>query len=510
MNNVAGYYANPSNMQIDSNGDIIAIVNGSGGGGGSGTVTSIIAGTGLSGGTITTTGTISISNLTRNLNLAGPGYYNVVDFGAACTGGVDDTAAIQLCINTAQTNFIATVLIPSFTLISNTLSITGAINLIGHNIQSCVIICNNPAVDMIQITPANANATVSVRRLKCFYSTGISNSGTSGIRMKTNGSVQTALNTFEEVAFANCANGIWTDASAANSIRHCLFDTGLASPYTGSGSAITITNTVDADNGGSMIKENNIVHYDTGIKYTSSGALRITDNYVGSTNRNLYMSLTGATVDLVIANNNFENSNNNCIELTWPGSFTTPPTTAGARFIDVMIANNEIQTGNTNSSYGLLIGSNAFLTGLVTISGNAFQNSYQGSTGTTAVGIFNCSTFSITANTFDLFTGLGSMSAFHIDATASNGSIGRNAYGSAVTLGTNVSGTTHVAITGQATLTAGTVTVTNGLVTTSSLILASSAASGVTGALRTIASTGTFTITSSNSGDSGVVNYIIY
>lgn len=37
MNNVAGYYANPSNMQIDSNGDIIAIVNGSGGGGGTGT-----------------------------------------------------------------------------------------------------------------------------------------------------------------------------------------------------------------------------------------------------------------------------------------------------------------------------------------------------------------------------------------------------------------------------------------------------------------------------------------
>lgn len=61
---------------------------------------------------------------------------------------------------------------------------------------------------------------------------------------------------------------------------------------------------------------------------------------------------------------------------------------------------------------------------------------------------------------------------------------------------------------GSATLAAGAVTVTNEAVSTSTLIFISSNAALATGALRAVAGSGSFTITSSDAGASGKVAYL--
>jgi hypothetical protein len=85
-------------LAVDPSGHIIATTTPSGGsGGGSGTVTSVVAGTGLSGGTITSTGTISLNLANANtwsalqLFSAGASSTNFSNFGTAYFGGTATT-----------------------------------------------------------------------------------------------------------------------------------------------------------------------------------------------------------------------------------------------------------------------------------------------------------------------------------------------------------------------------------------------------------------------------------
>ncbi len=61
---------------------------------------------------------------------------------------------------------------------------------------------------------------------------------------------------------------------------------------------------------------------------------------------------------------------------------------------------------------------------------------------------------------------------------------------------------------GTATLSSGTVTVTNARVNSNTRILVTGQDNNVAGSVRAIPGSGSFTITSSNAGDSGVVFYI--
>lgn len=94
--------------------------------------------------------------LPGNIFLNTQNHYNVANFGAACDGVTDDTAAIQACFNAAaQSNVNVTIYIPGFCVTSATLTYTlngkNGVAFSGLSRQSCGFLCTNVNVDILSI-----------------------------------------------------------------------------------------------------------------------------------------------------------------------------------------------------------------------------------------------------------------------------------------------------------------------------------------------------------------------
>lgn len=490
---VAGFYANPSAMQVDNNGEIISIANG-GGGGGSGTVTSIIAGTGLTGGTITTSGTVALDpNYTM--------YFNVMNYGANSAAS-DNTAAFQAAINAAEA-VGGTVYIPPalFTFTGTLILSTGGITIMGNNVA-------NPWVggyytgaflevtgDIPLLSIQSQNGCI-LRDFTIHYSAavtaaaeGIQISGSTLPGSATASNVGTIV---ENVTILFAYHCLHVYAAQFLSVTRCNM-IALSQDSPSPCHVIYYENQFNSDAGTCWIDHNDLVNFNGTTFYTLTGSGIDFSHNKCACSVGFNSAGTGGTLsDYQITHNTIEGPPINAILIAGP-------------ITNVHIVANEFEVGGAEISGIKAIGvggpSNQVLN--LVVSDNVLY-------GTSSTGNFmqfdGCTNFVISNNVMNN-TNPSSALAIQVNSTCQSGRVFGN-FGTSPSQ--NFSTTTEFNSRGTTTMASGTAAITDPVITSGSVIIATSNATGVTGSLRISAiGSGTATVTSSSGSDAGIVGYMV-
>ena len=435
-------------LEITASSSTTVTVTAFAGGGGSGTVTSISGTNGIlaSPTTITMSGTLGLNNITAALRNAGPGYLNVVDFGAKCDGTTDDTTSIQATINAAAASngLITGILIPGLSLISNAILVNQLIGLriFGNNNITCGLIQSNLSANILTIEQ-NANGDIAsiISDLQFIYQNNggsiVASSGTAAIKITSTAGYPNSGNIFQNIIIQGAYVGINVNAVHSTVFRSVSIYgelTGTTPPTTSYG--FLIQDTIAPDDGDNYMSDCYTQGYGNGIRLENGGGLYI-NNWKAIGNLNAFnMTLSvGSTSDLFITNCSLEDSTHDCILINTTGFF----------FANVGISNCEIQMPSAiSSSYGGITingdGGNK-LNGL-SITGNVFLSTTNQTSPQTAILLNNVNNFTISGNTLNgANSTIPMLSGVEISASCTNGYVER--FGGMPTSAAMIAGTSN-------------------------------------------------------------------
>jgi hypothetical protein len=257
---------------------------------------------------------------------------SVKDFGALGDGVTDDTAAIQLAINSTQAGVTGLYFPAGTYLVSSTLQVTGSNSWVGEARYACYITWTSTTLNVVNV---NTNAAFTAENL--FFLAPVNATAGSAITLSGPTSSGNLLSFFRYLDFTNCWNCINTVNAAQWTIETCYFGNYL-------NAAVIVQDVLNPDAGDSYIGSCEYINPLTnntgiGVLQYSGGGLKIEGNkfYSGALAYELSLAASGAlTSDLIIVGNSMEDQFQGPISLLRAAGSNT--------FGNVLIDSNQIAT----------------------------------------------------------------------------------------------------------------------------------------------------------------------